>query len=129
MPWSVDYDEEHGFVEIEYSGSTTGDDLRMATREAIALSEQHGALKCIVDCTYQEKTGDVLDLYEFPKIYEGAGLSRAIQLALLMPLATELHEFAEFYENVCVNRGWQVRTFRSREQAFEWLGDSSGFAD
>jgi hypothetical protein len=121
MPWSLKHDDTLGIVNLVYEGELSGDDLREATREGILLSQKHDAVKAIVDCTRQEKTGDILDLYEFPDLYSQAGLNRAMRIALVMPIATELHELARFYEDVCVNRGWQVKNFDTREEALAWL--------
>ena len=121
LTWTVKYNESLGAIDLVYEGVLSGDDLRQATREGIALAQKHVVEKAIVDCAHQLKTGDVLDLYEFPDMYSQSGLSRATRIALVRPIATELHELATFYEDVCVNRGWQVKSFDTREEALAWL--------
>jgi len=35
----------------------------------------------------------------------------------------ELRDNAEFFETVCINRGWAVQRFTDREQAIRWLSE------
>ncbi len=121
MSWSVSHLESLGIVETRLDGVVSGDDLRAATSEGIALAKDNGLSRGLVDCSDQEKTGSMVDLIELPRQYSEEGLSRETCIALVIPENRELREIADFYETVCVNRGWQVRTFKTRKQAIAWL--------
>jgi len=122
MPWTLVYDEALGIIELSLVGVVSGADLRAATQQGFAMSGELEVVRCIVDATDQEETGTILDLYQLPALYEEVGLDRTARIALLPPTRAELHELAAFYETVCVNRGWSVKVFPTREGAIEWLG-------
>jgi len=121
MPWELDYNEGLGLIELKLIGVVSGPALRDATTEGIALAKQLGAARAIIDATLQEQTGSVTDLYDLPRQYDEEGLDRRVCIALLLPVDHNLHEIADFFETVCVNRGWNVSNFDSREPALEWL--------
>ena len=121
VPWEHAFNEALSIIEVTLTGVVSGDELRQGTERGLALSRTLGEVRCIIDATDQEETGTILDLYQLPDLYERAGLDRKTRLALLPPTRPELRELAMFYETVCVNRGWLVRLFTTREQAIEWL--------
>ena len=121
MPWRVEYHRDQEIVEAAYWGDTDAAAIRDATREAIKLVKQHEATLGLVDCLEQTSTGSILELYELPQLYDDEGLTRSIRIALVEPAKRELKDLAMFYENVCVNRGWQLRRFATRDDAVAWL--------
>ena len=121
MSWEVNHIESSGIVELKLVEVVTGDALREATGEAIRVAGQHDLHRGLIDASEQIRTGSMVDLVELPQQYADQGLSRDVRIALVMPKAKELHEVADFYETVCVNRGWQVQTFPSRDEAIAWL--------
>ena len=126
MSWTVTHIESLGIVEMKLVGAVSGDELRAATTEGIALVRKLRLSRGLVDASEQEKTGSMVDLIELPQQYSSEGLSRETRIALPIPAKKELHGIADFYETVCVNRGWQVRTFATRKQAITWLADRPG---
>ncbi len=121
MSWEVSHLESAGIVELRLIGVVTGDSLRDATSEGIRLAVEHGLVRGLIDATEQVKTGSMVDLVELPQLYSDQGLSRETRIALVLPIKEDLHAIADFYETVCVNRGWQVQSFRAREEAIAWL--------
>ena len=121
MGWTVAHIESLGIVEIKLDGVVTGDGLREATTAGIKLAMEQGLSRGLIDATDQVRTGSMVDLIELPGQYSDQGLSRATNIALVIPADENLHGVAEFYETVCVNRGWNVETFADREHAIAWL--------
>ena len=121
MPWTLNYEEKTAIVELVLEGRVTGDALRAATSAAIQRVQDTGACRGLIDASAQEQTGTVLDLYQLPDQYAAEGLSRHVTIALVAPRNPALEELARFYENVCINRGWTVRSFGDRGGALAWL--------
>ena len=121
MPWEVRYDNANDMVGLVLAGVVTGNALREATAAAIDLVHEKGATLGIIDAFEQEQTASISELYDFPAQYEAQGLDRSLRIALVVPKREELHDIAAFYENVCVNRGWQVHRFAGRQEAIDWL--------
>ena len=67
-------------------------------------------------------------LFEFPDLYAALDADRTSRGALVLPHPSRTGEVndALFFENVCRNRGWNVRTFPGREEALAWLRDEAG---
>lgn len=121
MPWRVNYDQRQEIAEVTYWGDTDANDIRESTIAAIGLVNETQATRGLVDCLKQTSTASTADLYVLPQLYEEEGLTRKINIAFVEPEIDELRELAEFYDNVCVNRGWNLRRFAAREEAIAWL--------
>jgi hypothetical protein len=64
-------------------------------------------------------TGDVMDVYERPKIFHLLGMLLGIKIAELI---TPVHsEHFGFLETVCVNQGIRFSVFYDRTKALAWL--------
>ncbi len=126
MGWTVTHLESAGIVEIKLSGVVSGDGLREATTEAIRVAGQYGLSRGLIDATQQVRTGSMVDLVELPQQYSDLGLNRESRIALVLPVEEDLHGIADFYETVCVNRGWMVQTFAARDKAIGWLLAGTG---
>ena len=121
MPWRVHYHPDQMIVEAAYWGDTSATDIRDATIEAIKTVKKQQATRGLVDCLKQTSTASIVDLYDLPELYEEQGLTRSIRIAFVEPTKPELRDLAEFYDNVCVNRGWHLRRFATRDDAVNWL--------
>ena len=125
MSWTVTHIEALGIVEVKLSGVVTGDGLRESTTEGIKIAGKFRLKRGLIDASEQTRTGSMADLIEIPQQYSDQGLSRKTFIALVLPVKEELHGIADFYETVCVNRGWQVQTFTARDRAIGWLASCS----
>lgn len=121
MSWEIIRHESAGIVEARLTGVVTGDALREATTEGIRVATKHRLTRGLIDAAEQVRSGSMVDMVELPQQYSDQGLSREMRIAVVMPTAENLHGTAEFYETVCVNRGWQVQTFPARDEAIGWL--------
>ena len=121
MPWRVEYHPDQMIVEVVYWGETNGIDIHEGTIEAIKAVKKQQATRGLVDCREQTSTATIADLFDLPDLYDDEGLSRDIRIAFVEPAMPELREMADFYDNVCVNRGWRLRRFAARDSAIAWL--------
>jgi hypothetical protein len=48
-------------------------------------------------------------------------VDRSARMAVLLPATAKERELAAFYETVCLNRGWLVQRFETRDEARRWL--------
>ena len=122
MPWTSVYNSGINSVEIVYMGIASEEDLKAEEEQSIALSIEHGTNRFLVDMTNYQKSLSLLDFIQSPVMYEEK-LKRPIYVAVVDPLSQEAKEDTHFYELVCRNRGWSVKSFVGREQAIGWLVD------
>lgn len=121
MAWTAAYNDNLKIVELLFSDTISGADLKNATARAIALQQEHGIKTALISVSEESQSAPAVDIYNLPDQYEKEGVSRDIRLAFILPRKPDLRETVRFYEDVCVNRGWRVQTFESREEALAWL--------
>jgi len=126
MPWSLEYLENLQIVELTISGRVSGDELKEAATARIALGQEEGVHKYIINARHIDAPESATpEVYDIPtKMYAEKNLSRASQIAVIAPLSSESMWVTGFYEDICVNRGWRVRTFLDRDLAIDWLRES-----
>lgn len=127
MTTDVKYNSETRIIDIVHSGTLTAEKINNATSEALALHIELGVNAVLLDASKLESVANLTDFFDLPKQYDQGGASRNVRIAQVMPEANETIDLSEvvdtlqFYENVCNNRGWIVRTFYTRDEAIEWL--------
>lgn len=122
MPWSTDFQQESGLVEIVFSGRVSATDLKQSTSDAVALGKASGSSRFLADLTGCEVSASMVDVYELPvSQYVDEDVSRESRIALVSKKAGPNREAVQFYETVCVNRGWLVHVFETAEEAIAWL--------
>ena len=122
MSYSVDYNSALGLVEFAFVGRVTGKEFREATIVGLDLARKSKTNLFLIDDSELEDAGSVGDLYELPALYQELGFERSSKGALVLPAKSAMAaQDAEFWETVCINRGWIVKSFTSREEAINWL--------
>ncbi len=123
MPWSVNYDVELRIVTGLFVGRLVDDDFKDATIKMIELAKANDTKRFLIDDSEWEGGATVSGLFELPDMYEKLQVDRNSRAALILPAASRTAEVsdARFYETVCRNRGWNVKVFKEREKAIEWL--------
>jgi len=122
MSNTVIWNHDLNIIEIKFRQGITHDDLEQVTAKAITLANEHDLTRFLVDVSEADLLTPLVDVYDLPdKRYDELGACHSNRLALI-PSSTERGtKIAAFYEYVCLNRGWNVKTFLSREQAIKWL--------
>ncbi len=122
MPWTYNFNATLQIVEVAYSGSTTARDLQESTSEFIALEKEKRINRFLIDTSEMELTASIMDVYNLPdKQYLEEEAERSGRVALILSTAAREREAVNFYETVCKNRGWQVKTFLEHQGAVNWL--------
>lgn len=120
MPWSAEYSPDDLIV-ITHSGIMTRQDYRTEATEVLQLARDRDIRRFLVDNTTLEPTLGAADIYDFPRIYDELAADRAARIAVISSPQDAVRRNLQFYETVCVNRGYNVRLFDTREQALDWL--------
>lgn len=121
MVWEILHDNSLDMVEVVLAGANTGEELREATVAGIARIRKTRATRALINTVKLVESPPIAELIDLPSQYDDEGLSHDTRIALVISERPELHDVAEFFETVCVNRGWAVRRFTDREQAIRWL--------
>lgn len=123
MEWRVEYHQNYHIVELFMIGLISGPDLMASVADRIAMGREKGVTNFIVNSeeliAHQAAVVEVLDL---PLVkYQEENMDRNSRLAVLRPKEPESAWLADFYETVCVNRGWNAHICADRESAIRWL--------
>jgi hypothetical protein len=121
MPWDAEYVADAQLVVISGSGRLSSQDARRLVEQAALLMNGNGATRFL--CDYSDAAGEAttMDIHDLPELQQKLGTPKSVKIALVLPrTGHKLGDFL-FYETVCRNRGYNCRTFKSREDAVKWL--------
>ena len=122
MPWRYDIDPVQQIIKVAYTGDITKHELSESASEFIALEENKGLNRFLVDTTEMLSVSSLMDVYDLPaNQYVDEDADRLGRVALIPPKSSQAKEAVRFYETVCQNRGWMVQVFEERQAAIEWL--------
>lgn len=122
MAWTLELNSELQIIDLIFKGNVTGPEAREATSKAIALHHEYGILRYLVDTIEMESAPPIKNIYNLPtEQYDSEGLSHQAHIALVEPRSEIEKEATQFYQSVCLHRGWIVQLFQSRDEAIKWL--------
>lgn len=123
MSWNIEYNDDLQIVVCTYLGKCTGQDLRDASTKRIALAQEVGSSKTLIEASKLETEGSTtFDVYNIiRKMYQELGSRADWRIAIVTPETTKAAEQVHFYVTACQNRGWVVEEFPNKEDAIDWL--------
>lgn len=121
MPWRVVSIPELGVIEVVYTGRVTWSEFEASTIEAVALAKEEGLSRFLSSLENADVTLSTADIYELPKLWEGAGSNRRTKLVTVVPDSSPLRREIDFHVTTAQNRGWQVHVASQRQEAIDWL--------
>jgi hypothetical protein len=121
MPYTVSYLEDTGIVRIKNWGQLSMNEIVAQTREAASLSQDKHAKLLLSDFSATEVKTSLVDIFQFPDLYQKLGMDRTFKIAVLVSNIELNTDELRFYENITLNRGWQVRIFLKEDEATAWL--------
>ena len=120
MSYALNIRKEPDHLCIEAIGNRTPDSLVAVANACAAACKEHGYARFLLDV--QRMTGELstLDSYEvaakqLPPLARGLGLRAAI-----LDAEENIHRL-QFFENVSVNMGINLRVFSNSNSALTWL--------
>ena len=121
MSFAVKYNPEFRIIESVLADNVTKKDLLMHEAQCIALAKETNPTGILTDATQATLKVSMAALFDLPEFYAVQGLRRSVRIAILPPTSDAENRLVDFYETVCLNRGWTVRTFTERQEALDWL--------
>lgn len=121
MPWRIEKLADHGVIEVIYDGMVTPAELHAAFASALAEGTATSCMLFLANLTALQGGHSIVDLYELIGRMDSAGIDRRMKEAIVMPPVVPEGIDPSFFEDAARNRGFNVRIFRSREDALAWL--------
>jgi hypothetical protein len=120
MSWRIEFIAELGCIKLLYAGNVKMQGTLVSTAETLLLARGNPHL-FLVDLLDADLELSATELYSIPREWELAGSSRLSKLAIVVPEQRGMCKDVQFFEDVCCNRGWQVKAFRNRRHTIDWL--------
>lgn len=124
MPWQVAYLSDRRSVEVRFEGELSRAELTDSIIASLAMAKAHGTLRFLCDAVGLVGGHTVFDLYGLAESLHALGLPPGAREAIILPALPERANDATFWENACINRGFEVRCFADRASALAWLADA-----
>jgi hypothetical protein len=121
MPWTLNYCEPDRILTVKCEGPYSANDLAPMTSAAIDRLHEVGSLRVLLDFSAAIAQLSIADVYKLPEIYSALHAPRLARLAMLVPTDHYRMEIYQFYEDLCVNRGFFVKLFDDAASAKAWL--------
>ncbi len=121
MPWQASFNQSLQCVELVYSQIVTPKELNDAFLEAVQILSDHNSRNVLADCSEMVGGHSMVDLYYLIDLYQSVGLRHDMREAIVLPSLQATASEVKFYEVACLNRGYHVKLFKSRELATQWL--------
>lgn len=121
MPFKIETAAKPERIEVTYSGTITDVEFRNAITEFIRFNAEKKCLLVLTDLREMTVTPSVLNVYDSINMFEKMGIDNRTSEALILPENKFVEKNVRFYENACLNRGYNVRIFYNREDALQWL--------
>lgn len=122
MPWSLEYLKDRDVLVTDFIGVVSPEALRQAVRENLEKALQLGTHRFMADCSQLEGGHSIFELYEMAKLIEESAAKGGFDEALVLPKLNAAANDVLFWELTCRNRGFNVKVFKTRAEALEWLG-------
>ena len=120
MALTFTYNADLCIVEITCKGMVSSNELKTEQAPIFALAEEHNTDMFLLDLTNYESSLSPVDILGGVSSYSDK-TTMQIRIAVVAPISEEARQDAQFYETVCVNRGWNARVFAERQEAIDWL--------
>ena len=121
----VSYDQSLDSVVVTHRETFTNDDVGQGLLKVVSLQRETGSIRVVVDLLNCEVKASIFEIYELAaREHQHEGLSPSSRIAILVPSTGSAREAGQFYETVCLNRGWDAKVFPNRESAMSWLKDA-----
>lgn len=122
MPWRLDTRDAGKVLEVVYEGTQQGPELRAATHRILTVMLEQKIDRVVLDCSDARMEAPAVDVYDLPDVYNDRGISRQqVRAAVVLPKDGYKRELYEFYEDVCRNRGYFVKLFGTKDEAWTWI--------
>jgi hypothetical protein len=124
MAYEIKLIKDKRIIEIENKNEITNEDMITQTKEVIILQHEKHIFSILADFASVRVNTNISDVFQFPELYEQMGMDHKSKIAVFVSDIEIKTEELQFYETICLNRGWNIKIFLDRKDAIKWLLDS-----
>ena len=120
MKYKIHYDKENDCLIGKFTGALDKETVRKYGENAAKLSLKHICKQLISDISGVQIELSTIELFELPSLMELAGIDRTWKRVVLIG-SDESGADPHFFENVALNRGYNVKVCTDFDEAINWL--------
>ena len=120
--YDIKYDPEKECIFVTFDGRVTMSLVREYIAALLPVLEETDCRRLLSDCCKAEILLSSSDIMQFPKIAAESPLTARLKRAVVATPGTSGYEL---YETLSKVMGQQLRVFKEREEALEWLMEDS----
>ena len=121
MSIKIKYSESSSFMEVTYTGTIRSNEFYDAFFVLNLLMNKKGINMYLADCLKLKSGYYIPDMIELINTMNEIKEIRTMKGAIIQPLDSAAVKDVKFFEDACVNRGFNVKIFDTREKAVSWL--------
>lgn len=125
LAWTMEHLPQLHIIRVVTRGRITLPRLLDLGRELLALAQQVGTTRALVDHRLASPEIGTLDIYEMPESISRIGGSRVHRIAVVFDMNSTRSADITFYENRMANSGFSHRVFADPEKALAWLAEAA----
>jgi hypothetical protein len=123
MIFDIKYDSDQECIFVTFNGRISMSLVREYIAALLPVLEETDCRRLLSDCLNAEVHLSSSDIMQFPKMAAESPLIARLKRAVVATPGTSGYELYEILSKVM---GQELRVFKSREVAMEWLMDESG---
>lgn len=112
------YLEQEDIVMCQVSGKYEFTQKSDLIEQLNTSMKEHNCKKCIIDYRHSDVILNTFVAYNRPETFQEIGFDNKAAGAIVFK---NLTKECFFYEDVCQNRGWNMKVFDDYDQALKWL--------
>lgn len=109
---------DQGFIRVVYRGKAEYDITRNMLREVVQLALTTKTERVLFDMRQSDSSGYYISTIRHAEEAPSLGIDRSFRMALL---GSKDNPMLKYFEDVAVNRGFQVRAFVDEPESLGWL--------
>jgi len=120
MEWEIAVHRDEKFIEVVTRGTANKETSLKMAKDIAETMKRNRITKALIDHrAISSVSGEIVDIYERPKILKLIGIILRIRIAEI--IKPEHKEHFEFFETVMNNRGYIFSVFHDKVEALKWL--------
>ena len=121
MSWSIDFEEDDGFLVVRVTGENSREAVMGYAQEMLRYCEEHGHRRVLVE---ERLEGPRLSMIELFGLLDEGSRRMIGRFKAIAFVDEKMSDTKEFAEDVAVNRGIPIAVFDDKSAAEAWLTGS-----
>ncbi len=125
MSYKIRFEENTGLVCLDNEDYVSLDEFKSQVEESILCMKEHTSRFLLIDNSYLKTSVKYLDIYNLLDFYDQLQLPKDSIIAVVTTTNKYCDRDIQFYEMLCINRGFNIKLFPDNDSARNWLHETA----